>query len=407
MTTVDGRRQPSPRERRTQRTELELERVRPRRPHRARGDHRSGSRRRPERRRGYEPIRKRAASASARGRRTRGRGRRSSTIASARVVSPRGGGSNPSAMTRRAVGGGDGAAVGASATSSQVSRMRRSARQSADKERAMLDQLSALRRAKERGENRVKDLARELRGERVDSREWTRRNAAWLPAWRANRRRRRRRGRPRRGQGAAALARRFGLDDDVASDSGSESGRRGGGTPRVSKNSHGRVDEAAAMATASGAARVSTPTFAIGSETPRSSSPRRITVNASRRCAFASTPTWSAVEQRRAALLLRVLALRARGHLVSKGADPEIRNADGQTPRETLTRRRCARWRRRETSGAATARIRDGGARGIARKSGGRERDGRVGIGSDGGGLDSYRALYDSDDEGVPDVRVA
>ena len=66
-------------------------------------------------------------------------------------------------MTRRAVGGGDGAAVGAIGDlKSEVSRMRRSARQSADKERAMLDQLNALRRAKDASENRVKDLAREL-----------------------------------------------------------------------------------------------------------------------------------------------------------------------------------------------------------------------------------------------------
>ena len=97
-------------------------------------------------------------------------------FAGARASSPPArGGSNPSAMTRRAVGGGDGAAVGAIGDlKSEVSRMRRSARQSADKERAMLDQLNALRRAKDASENRVKDLARELREARVDSREWTR-----------------------------------------------------------------------------------------------------------------------------------------------------------------------------------------------------------------------------------------
>ena len=84
-------------------------------------------------------------------------------------------------------------------------------------------------------------------------------------------------------------------------------------------------------------------------------------------------------------------------YLVSKGADPEIRNADGQTPRETLTpekvraleetRRRVAQRRARSAMGDV---------RGIAQTKATRTRATDASESeSDGGGLDSYRALYD------------
>lgn len=319
---------------------------------------------------------------------------------------PARGGSNPSAMTRRAVGGGDGAAVGAIGDlKSEVSRMRRSARQSADKERAMLDQLNALRRAKDASENRVKDLARELQEARVDSREWTReerRVAAGMArepttaaaAAEAST------PRPRGGGGSRAS---FGLNDDVASDSGSESEGGGGGGehPVFRKIRHGRVDEAAAMLNGVGGGAGLDPDV---------------------RDRFGNTPLIVAAQNNRkriSKMCVRVGAdvdaVNARGnaalhycyayshfelgeYLVSKGADPEIRNADGQTPRETLTpekvraleetRRRVAQRRARSAMGRRTRdRANESDADASATDASESE--------SDGGGLDSYRALYD------------
>ena len=327
-------------------------------------------------------------------------------FAGARASSPPArGGSNPSAMTRRAVGGGDGAAVGAIGDlKSEVSRMRRSARQSADKERAMLDQLNALRRAKDASENRVKDLARELREARVDSREWTReerrvaagmaREPATAAAAEAST------PRPRGGGGSRAS---FGLDDDVASDSGSESEGGGGGGehPVFRKIRHGRVDEAAAMLNGVGGGAGLDPDV---------------------RDRFGNTPLIVAAQNNRkriSKMCVRVGAdvdaVNARGnaalhycyayshfelgeYLVSKGADPEIRNADGQTPRETLTpekvraleetRRRVAQRRARSATGRRTRdRANESDADASATDASESE--------SDGGGLDSYRALYD------------
>ena len=327
-------------------------------------------------------------------------------FAGARASSPPArGGSNPSAMSRRAVGGGDGAAVGAIGDlKSEVSRMRRSARQSADKERAMLDQLNALRRAKDASENRVKDLARELREARVDSREWTReerraaagmaREPAAAAAAEAST------PRPRGGGGSRAS---FGLDDDVASDSGSESEGGGGGGehPVFRKIRHGRVDEAAAMLNGVGGGAGLDPDV---------------------RDRFGNTPLIVAAQNNRkriSKMCVRVGAdvdaVNARGnaalhycyayshfelgeYLVSKGADPEIRNADGQTPRETLTpekvraleetRRRVAQRRARSATGRRTRdRANESDADASATDASESE--------SDGGGLDSYRALYD------------
>ena len=85
-------------------------------------------------------------------------------------------------------------------------------------------------------------------------------------------------------------------------------------------------------------------------------------------------------------------------YLVSKGADPEIRNADGQTPRETLTpekvraleetRRRVAERRARSAGRGGAAWHRADGSDTDATTDGSESE-------SDGGGLDSYRALYD------------
>ena len=134
----------------------------------------------------------------------------------------------------------------------------------------------------------------------------------------------------------------FGLDDDVASDSGSESEGGGGGGehPVFRKIRHGRVDEAAAMLNGVGGGAGLDPDV---------------------RDRFGNTPLIVAAQNNRkriSKMCVRVGAdvdaVNARGnaalhycyayshfelgeYLVSKGADPEIRNADGQTPRETLT----------------------------------------------------------------------
>ena len=80
-------------------------------------------------------------------------------------------------VSARALGGGDGAAVGATGDGSmrhEVSRLKKSAKQSLDKERAMVDQLNALRRARDASESRVRDLAKELQEAQMDKQAWGR-----------------------------------------------------------------------------------------------------------------------------------------------------------------------------------------------------------------------------------------
>ena len=99
-------------------------------------------------------------------------------------------------------------------------------------------------------------------------------------------------------------------------------------------------------------------------------------------------------------------------YLVSKGADPEIRNADGQTPRETLTPEKVRALERRvelrvvDGDDRETVRRAETHAGSRERKRRGRERDGRVGIGIGRGRVGLVQgALRRVMTRGVPDVR--
>jgi hypothetical protein len=337
------------------------------------------------------------------------------------------------------LGGGDGAAVGAIGDmSKEVARMKKMTKQSIDKERAMLDSLNALRRARDASETRVRDLARELQEAQKDTKAWEVEERSAMRRVDENSRggRLSLRDLPNGGVGAGAgiqeastprpqeragsaygakLERFSASDDGTESDGGLTdrsdaslaSARRHGEHPVFSKIRHGRVDAVGVMLgergdfDASARDRFGNTPLIVACQNNR----KRIT----KLCVKAGIPLDAVNAQGNSALhyCYSYGYFELGEYLVTKGANPEVTNAAGLTPRETLSedqlrlleKTRAEVARKRSGAGRGGAGAGAGGARRVTPGESGTDYSMSSGGESDASGdgdgdLDSYRELY-------------
>lgn len=332
-------------------------------------------------------------------------------------------------VSARALGGGDGAAVGATGDGSmrhEVSRLKKSAKQSLDKERAMVDQLNALRRARDASESRVRDLAKELQEAQMDKQAWGREEDAlsrrvntarggggyddggYAPRQEPSTPRFAPAAAPQRMAATPVVARVRGGDitsgsesDGGLTDASVSSARKHGEHPIFQKIRHGRVNEAAAMLSGDGGgAGVDPDVRDRFGNTPLIVAAQNNRKRISKMCVKAGVPL-SAVNNMGNSALHYCYSygyFELGEYLVSKGADPRVRNAEGKTPRDTLQPEQLR----------ALAQVQHEVQEKLARRGSSRGRSGGSDIVSDSesemasdsevsdveGGLDSYRALY-------------
>ena len=332
-------------------------------------------------------------------------------------------------VSARALGGGDGAAVGATGDGSmrhEVSRLKKSAKQSLDKERAMVDQLNALRRARDASESRVRDLAKELQEAQMDKQAWGREEDAlsrrvntarggggyhdggYAPRQEPSTPRFAPAAAPQRMAATPVVARVRGGDitsgsesDGGLTDASVSSARKHGEHPIFQKIRHGRVNEAAAMLSGDGGgAGVDPDVKDRFGNTPLIVAAQNNRKRISKMCVKAGVPLDAVNNMGNSALhyCYSYGYFELGEYLVSKGADPRVRNAEGKTPRDTLQPEQLR----------ALAQVQHEVQEKLARRGSSRGRSGGIDIVSDSesemasdsevsdveGGLESYRALY-------------
>ena len=331
-------------------------------------------------------------------------------------------------VSARALGGGDGAAVGATGDGSmrhEVSRLKKSAKQSMDKERAMLDQLNALRRARDASESRVRDLAKELQEAQMDKQAWGREEDAlsrrvntarggsgyqdggYAPRQEPSTPRFAPAAAPQRMAATPVVAPVRGGDitsgsesDGGLTDASVSSARKHGEHPIFQKIRHGRVNEAAAMLSGDGGgAGVDPDVRDRFGNTPLIVAAQNNRKRISKMCVKAGVPL-SAVNNMGNSALHYCYSygyFELGEYLVSKGADPRVRNAEGKTPRDTLQPEQLRALAQvqhevQEKLARRSSRGRSGGSDIVSDSESEMASDSEV---SDvEGGLDSYRGLY-------------
>ena len=330
-------------------------------------------------------------------------------------------------ISARTMGGGEGAAVGATGDGSmrhEVSRLKKSAKQSLDKERAMVDQLNALRRARDRSESRVRDLAKELQEAQMDKQAWGREEDAlsrrvttarggsfndpparqepstlrFAPAAAP---REPTASTPMVSRGRGGYVTSGSESDGGLTDASVSSARKHGEHPIFQKIRHGRVNEASAMLSGDGGGAGIDPDVRDRfGNTPLIVATQNNRKRISKMCVKAGVPLSTFNNMGNSALhyCYSYGYFELGEYLVSKGADPMVRNAEGKTPKETLQPEQLR----------ALAQVQQEVQVKLARRGSSRGRSGASDIVSDSetemasdsevsdveGGLDSYRELY-------------